>query len=331
MVQADNLIAMRRILSIDGGGIKGVFPAAFLAEVEEVADRPLADYFDLIVGTSTGGIIALGLGLGFTAKEMLAFYETRGPEIFRGNRAWRSLRQLRYARYDRQPLERALQDAFGERRLGESTKRLVVPALNLETGEVHVYKTSHHERFVMDYKVPVVEVALATAAAPTYFPTYRSAAGVPLVDGGVWANNPVGAAVVEALGVLGWSADELRVLSLGCTTEPLQAKPHEARRLGLGYWLPKLVSVFMAGQSSASLGTAQLLAGHDHVVRISPVVPNRRFRLDAPRDIESLRGLGASEARKAWPSLQRVFLGEPAAPFVPHHTAGPAHQGDQES
>ncbi len=330
MSGTDNLVGMRRILSIDGGGIKGVFPAAFLAEMEAVAGRPIADYFDLIVGTSTGGIIALGLGLGFTAEEMLRFYESKGPEIFSGHRVWRLLRQVRYARYDRQPLERALREAFGERLLGESTKRLVIPALNLETGEVHVYKTSHHERFVMDYKVPVVEVALATAAAPTYFPTYRSSVGIPLVDGGVWANNPVGPAVVEAIGVLGWSRDELRVLSLGCTTEPLRAKPHEARRLGLGYWLPKFVSVFMAGQSSGSLGAAQLLAGHDNIMRISPSVPNRRFKLDAPRDIRSLRGLGASEARKAMPGIQRVFLGETAAPFVAHHIAGHGREGERE-
>jgi patatin-like phospholipase/acyl hydrolase len=318
---------MKRILSIDGGGIKGVFPAAFLAEVEKVAGRPVAEHFDLIVGTSTGGIIALGLGLGLTAQEILSFYETRGPDIFRGRRLWRLLRQVRYAKYDREPLELALREVFGDRRLGESKTRLVVPALNLETGEVHVYKTSHHERFVMDYKLPVVEVALATAAAPTYFPTYRSAAGIPLVDGGMWANNPVGLAVVEAVGVLGWSRDELSVLSLGCTTEPLRAKPYEERRLGLGYWLPRVTSVFMAGQSSGSLGTAYLLAGHENVVRISPSVPNWRFKIDAIRDIQSLRGLGASEARKAVPRLQQVFLNETAAPFVPCNTLGGAGSG----
>jgi uncharacterized protein len=189
--------------------------------------------------------------------------------------------------------------------------------LNLETGEVHVYKTAHHERFVMDYQLPAVEVALATAAAPTYFPTYRSHAGLPLVDGGMWANNPVGLAVVEAIGVLGWQADNLRVLSLGCTTEPLKAKPGQISRHGLLYWLPKLVSVFMAGQSSASLGTAQLLAGHDHVIRVSPAVPNGRFKLDTAGEIQSLRGLGYAEARKAIPNLSSFFA-EPADDFKPY-------------
>jgi len=76
---------VKKILSIDGGGIKGVFPASFLASIEEQIGGKVSDYFDLIVGTSTGGIIALGLGLGFSAKDILSFYEERGPEIFRGN------------------------------------------------------------------------------------------------------------------------------------------------------------------------------------------------------------------------------------------------------
>jgi uncharacterized protein len=308
---------MKRILSIDGGGIRGVFPASFLASADEVIDGTIADYFDLIVGTSTGGIIAIGLGLGLAPADILRFYELHGPRVFAGNPLWRTLRRLGYSKYDREPLERALREILGDRRLGESSKRLVVPSLNLETGEVHVYKTAHHERFVMDYKVPAVEVALATAAAPTYFPTHRSAAGLPLVDGGMWANNPVGPAVVEAIGVLGWGNEELRVLSLGCTNEPLRAKPSQVKRLGMTYWLPKVVSVFMAGQSSASLGTAQLLAGHERVFRISPVLPNRRFRLDATRDIDALRGLGGAEARKAIPRLADLFFKGKADVFTP--------------
>ncbi|MEZ0115142.1 patatin-like phospholipase/acyl hydrolase [Catenulispora sp. EB89] len=94
---------MRKILSIDGGGIKGVFPAAFLAGVEESVEAPIGDYFDLIVGTSTGGIIAIGLGLGLSAQEILAFYETHGPKIFSGNRRINGLLQLGRAKYQREP------------------------------------------------------------------------------------------------------------------------------------------------------------------------------------------------------------------------------------
>src|SRR5436190_10521932 len=73
---------MRRILAIDGGGIKGVFPASFLAAVEHTTGRPIGECFDLVVGTSTGGIIALGLGMGLSAMEIMQFYETLGPGMF---------------------------------------------------------------------------------------------------------------------------------------------------------------------------------------------------------------------------------------------------------
>ena len=308
---------MRRILSIDGGGIKGVFPASFLASVEETIGEPIADYFDLIVGTSTGGIIALGLGLGLSGSEIRDFYVDRGPTIFAGNRSMKLLRQVGWSKYSPVPLEHALRDVFGERRLGDSQTRLVIPSLNLETGEVNVYKTAHHERFGMDYKLFAVDVALATATAPTYFPTYRSAAGTPLIDGGMWANNPAGAAAVEALGVLGWEAGDIQLLSLGCTTEPLKADADRTARLGVGYWATKLVPVMMAGQSSGSVGTAQLLLGHENVLRYSVTVPNGRFKLDSVKHIEALRGLGNSEARKALPRL-RTLLTEKAEPFEPY-------------
>src|SRR3546814_9614978 len=98
----------------------------------------------------------------------------------------------------------------------------MIPSLDLETGEVHVFKTAHHRRFVNDYKVAVVDVARATAAAPTYFPTHTLEAGVPLIDGGMWANNPMGPAAVKALGVLEWPKGNIRLLSVGCTESPLE-------------------------------------------------------------------------------------------------------------
>src|SRR5262249_55488929 len=146
------------------------------------------DYFDLIVGTSTGGIIALALGLGLSAQETLGFYERHGPAIFYGNRRFRSFRRWFRAKYDPGPLRSALEEAFGQRKLGESTKRLVIPSFNVETGEIHVWKTSHDAGSERDYRTRVVDVALSTAAAPTYFPTHELECGTPLIDGGMWAN-----------------------------------------------------------------------------------------------------------------------------------------------
>jgi hypothetical protein len=279
--------------------------------------RNVADYFDLIVGTSTGGIIALGLGLGYSAKEMLAFYEKYGPEIFKGSRFLRALRHVVLTKYDPAPLRNALKAEFGDRALGESKKRLVIPSCDLDTGEVYIWKTAHHVRFEHDYKQRVVDVALATAAAPSYFPSHRLAAGTPLIDGGVWANNPVAVAVVEAIGILKWNPDDLRILSLGCTAAPLDIN---AGSWGWARWGPRLASLFTRTQSSAAIGTAQhLLTNRDNLVRICPSV-GRRFGLDAIPEIPSLKGLGNSEARKQIDLLRPMFFAAPAEPFEPFHS-----------
>ena len=226
------------------------------------------------------------------------------------------LRTFYAAKYDPKPLHDALINAFGDKLLGDSKTRLLIPSLNLETGEVHVFKTAHHSRFVRDYKEKAVDVALATAAAPTYFPTHTLSSGEPLVDGGMWANNPMGTAAVEALGVLEWPRGDIRLLGIGCTETPPDTANRRARGI-VNYWATRLVSIFMAGQSSSSLGTAQLLLGHDNVHRVSPHVGGGRYKLDRANAIKSLKGLGASEARKEFPKVQSMFLSDEGRPFVP--------------
>jgi hypothetical protein len=312
-------MTVKRILSLDGGGIKGAFHVAFLAAIEERLPHPVAAYFDLIAGTSTGGIIALGLGLGFTARQMVELYEKLGATVF-PSRRFRVIHDLFWAKYRPEPLRRAMESAFGDRVLGESRARLVIPSLSLETGKVHVYKTAHHPLFEMDYQESAVRVALATAAAPTYFPPHRSSSGIPLADGGLWANNPVGMAVVEAIGVLEWERANLRVLSLGCPTAPVDVGVARWRGKGELYWARRLADVFMSGQSFGSLGTAQLLAGHDNVHRVCSPAPAGRFGLDSISEIDSLKGLGSAHAREALPALRAAFFSEPAEPFEPYHS-----------
>ena len=153
---------IKKILAIDGGGIKGVFPASFLSSVEDTIGDKVSNYFDLIVGTSTGGIIALGLGMGMPSSEILSFYKELGPNIFR-KKPFNAIRRLFSSKYNQAPLRSALESKFKAFKLGESSKRLVIPSLNLETGSVHLYKTAHHPRLEMDYKESVVSIALATA------------------------------------------------------------------------------------------------------------------------------------------------------------------------
>lgn len=324
---------IRRILSIDGGGIKGVLPAAFLATVEETTGKRIIDHFDLIAGTSTGGIIALGLGLGLTAHEVLDFYQRQGPKIFsqRGKGSigqWvmdtlyakaLSARRLLFSKYDPVALRTALEEAFGDRILSESRTRLLIPAFDRQRREVHVFKTSHHPRFVLDFKKRAVDVALATAAAPTYLPSHFLDNGISLLDGGIWANNPVGIAAVEGVGVLRWPQDQIRILSIGCTEEAI-AIPSRAGILGLGF---KMADIFLLGQSRAAIGTAKLLTGHTEdnkrLYRYQHIASIGEFALDATSQISTLKGIGVGLAREAMPQVDSVFLGAPCDKFIPYH------------
>lgn len=307
---------IRRVLCIDGGGIKGIFPAAFLASIEQATSTRISENFDLVVGTSTGGIIALGLGLGMSSAEILAFYREAGPNIFRTFPLLHAVRHLFATKYGTDALRDALEARFGDRRLGDSRLRLVIPAQNLETGEVHIFKTAHHERFVMDHREKALDVALATTAAPTYFPTHWLY-GSPLVDGGTWANNPIGVATVEATAVLGWPTSDIRVLSVGCTTAPLDVGILRRWPLGRLLWAPKIADVMMAGQASAAAGTAKLILGSERILRVSSVVAPKRFLLDSAGEIEALEGLGRGEARQHVDRIARDFLFAPADRFVP--------------
>ena len=319
---------VRRILTIDGGGIRGVFPAAFLAELEKDLKYPIARYFDLIAGTSTGGIIAIGLALGVTAAELKALYEEKGPAIFGQARSGlRGLlakvrflgRWLWRPKYDAEELHSAVKGAFGKRRLGDAMTRLVIPAWHSQTQRAYLFKTAHHERFQTDYQVPAVDVAMATASAPSYFREHRTVAGVGLIDGGLWANNPAAVAVVEAMGLLGWSASQLKVLSIGCL-EDVGSAQEEYGIVRLGQQLHRF---FLRSQSEGSLGIARILTGHTDsrptVYRISQVASARLLALDNTRNVRQLVDRGVTEARQQKPHIKSEFFSTPTEEFVPHH------------
>lgn len=324
----ENKTSKRRILSIDGGGILGAFPAAFLAEMERGLDRPVGSYFDLIAGTSTGGILALGLGMGMRASEILDLYENRGSEIFGGKRGVlvdflvRNLRRVRWFfrnKYDSDRLRKVLRDVFGEKLIGEAKTRLVVPAWNPLTKSVHIYKTAHHPRLRTDYRSSVVDAALATSAAPSYFQQHVTQHGVGLIDGGIWANNPVAVAVVEAIAVLGWPRESLHVLSLGCLEETYSVPKHA----GLGGVGLNILKLFMDGQSYGAMGMAKLLTDDEHgrraIYRVDSAVPRGVYKMDDASVVQEMKGLGHSHARNRKPVLENVFFDKPAGVFKPYH------------
>jgi uncharacterized protein len=305
-----------QILSLDGGGLRGMFSAAILARLEEDLGARIVDHFDLIAGTSTGGIIALGLGLGLSPRQILEFYTEHGPRIFRDRSRLRGLRHFLRAKYSAEPLRRALASVFGERRFGESTKRLVITSYNLDANDVYLFRTPHLPSLRRDWRERAVDVAMATAAAPTYLPGVRLD-GARLVDGGIWANNPTMVALTEALGPLGLSRATVRIVSVGTTSDVR----HRSRWLdggGLLPWARDIVEVLMHAQSESAVKQARHFLSPERVLRLNPAVPAGLLTLDKV-DADHLIGLAGHESRIASPTFRQSFGDHLAPVYQPYY------------
>lgn len=308
-----------QILSLDGGGFKGLFSAVVLAKIEEKSGHRIIDHFDLITGTSTGGLIALGLGMGLSPREIVQFYVNQGPKIFSNWFGWRSWLQWLYRKFPQGPLEKALRDgsAFGDKLLGQSTKRLVIPSYNVGADQVRLFKTPHHPRLTTDLHIPAWKIALATSAAPTYFPACRHIDQQRLIDGGVWANNPSMIGIVEAVSMLGVPLQTIKVFSLG-TTDSRKARSKALDTGGNIRWMFRhdALEVLMRGQSVGVNGQVAHLIGTDNFRRIDPIVPHGIFRLDG-LNIEELFAEAEHIALHEAPSFREFFGVHVSAPYIP--------------
>lgn len=317
-----------RILSIDGGGIRGILPASILAEFERqyLGGHSAGDYFDLIAGTSTGGIIALGLSIGLPASDILQVYFDHGEEIFPSSkppleglkRLWAKARSLAYYQYDREPLERELRRIFGARPFGDAQRRLCIPSFDGFT-EVNIFKTPHHPDFKLDWREEMVTVALATSAAPTYFSIYRDGQR-RFADGGVWANNPVMVALVDALSCNDLDRDQIDILSLGCCDAEMTISDAQVLRGGLWHWRD-IVSSAMYLSSQNALGQAGLLIGRDRLIRLNaPLLPDGPIGLDdVKRAKAELPNVAKELALANGPAVASRFFNEKAEPYMPFH------------
>lgn len=198
-----------KILSIDGGGIKGLYSASILASFEKKTGKNITDYFDMICGTSTGGLIAIGLANGMSAQSLVDLYMNQGSKIFptsdnnfiRGfQNSYKTIKQIFFlSKHSVRPLKSILEDLFGDKTMNGSNNLLCIPSFNLTNGQPKVFKKSGNqtEHFVDD-NIKLVDIALATSAAPSYYPIHEHK-GVLYTDGGVWANNPSLCGLLEAL------------------------------------------------------------------------------------------------------------------------------------
>lgn len=305
-----------QILSLDGGGIKGIFSAAVLTHLEEDLQINIADHFDLITGTSTGGIIALCLGFGMRPRDIVRFYVDKGPLIFPDTRI-KKIRRCWRNKFNPEPLKSALKECFGDKVLGDSRNRLVIPSYNIGEDDVYLFKTPHHERLRRDYKVPFWKVAMATSVAPTYFPSFREVDHLRLVDGGVWANNPTMIGIVEAISILKVPFETISVFSLG-TTDEVKGCPKNLDDGGLWQWKTAVIDVVLRGQSIGAITQAMHLLGRERVLRLDPKVPDKLFALDKI-SAKELLSKATHESRHISPIVMTMFMNHNAPAFKPYH------------
>lgn len=211
----------RLVLSLDGGGMKGLIIAAFLDSRPKGFPDP--DDFNLVSGTSTGGVIALAIRMGLSPASMMSYYQTNGPRIF--PQGPRRVKLFKRNRYKVVGLEDSLRDVFGIRRLKEIDRPLLIPALDWKATERQNAAFFFEENSPFSY----FSAARATSAAPTYFQAYALDHRL-LVDGGLAMNNPAMGAVTHAREL--WPDDELEVWSVGTGREP--GKRHRYPRTTLG-------------------------------------------------------------------------------------------------
>lgn len=207
---------------------------------------------------------------------------------------------------------------FGEQILGESRVPLVIPSFDLGENRVYLFKTPHHERLKRDWRVPFWQVAVATSAAPAFFPAFSLPEDhVRLIDGGVWANNPAMVGVVEAVSWFGQPLETIRILSLGTTADP-RTRKRNLDNGGLLQWVrsPNVVNVLLTGQSAGAFTQVQHLIGRDNAHRLDPQAPAGLTGLDAA-DARDLKAKAAYHSRFFCPTFEATFADHIATPYCP--------------
>lgn len=289
---------MTAVLSIDGGGIRGLIPALVLREIEDRTDMPTAKLFDQVAGTSTGGILALGLSLpedngsepAYSAGELAQLYADRGPDIF-DRSFWKGVSSVGGTfdeKYSQEGLKEVLTDYFGHTPLGKAQTDVLVSTYDIQNREPFFFKSWYEEHA----HVEMSRVARATSAAPTYFePALASVEGSEhaLIDGGVFVNNPAMSAYAEARRRTP-EGEDIRVVSLGTGAMTRPISYDEAEGWGKAEWVLPLLSVVFDGvQDAVNYQLDYILGERFHRFQIPLRVASDDMDNASPGNIENLR------------------------------------------
>ena len=261
-----------KILSVDGGGIRGIFPTYILHCISQRLGIKINEKFDMIAGTSTGAIIAAAIACDIETLRIVELYREQGPKIFPRKKAFFSSKTVSAMKslYDNNYLKKVLQDTFGDILLGNINKPLLLPATDIGYGGVHVFKSSYSEDFIRDQHVLVSDAVLASCSAPTYFDPAKVNEYL-LADGGLWANNPSLAAVIDAQRRLNIDLSDIRILSLGTGHSRTSYGVNTKRKWGFlrGWKGPEFISFLMSLQAQSTHNYLQLILNEGQMLRLN--------------------------------------------------------------
>jgi uncharacterized protein len=281
-------------LSLTGGGYRGLFTARSLQVIEEYVGVPIGQRFDLTCGTSIGGIVAIAVAFEVPMKKVVEVFEQYGAAIFpphelpstkigKGLDLWRHARKPRYST---EPLREAITELIDkDATLNDAKHAVAIPAVNVTQGKPQVFKTRHKQEWTRDWKFKAVDVAVATAAAPTFY-ELAEVGGNLYADGGLFANAPDLVALHEAEHFFSVPTDAVRILSIGTTTKSYSVSFGSGRQFGIADWMEdqRLFSVTISAQQQF---VDQL---------IQHKLQDRYFRLDHEPSQEQAKDLGLDVA-----------------------------------
>jgi patatin-like phospholipase/acyl hydrolase len=282
------------VLAVDGGGIRGVVPAIVMAAIEERTGRRIGELFDLIAGTSTGGILALGSAVpdehgkpAFAATDLLSLYVDHGQEIFPQHHIWRdplAWRGVARPKYDPGPLERLLRERFGDTMMSQGVTELAITSYDMYRSQPFFFKRSY-ARDNAAWDCEMWKAARSTSAAPTYFPPFQlepfsvTDTMHVLVDGGVFVNNPTVCGYVEALDLWAVAQPDTEIVVCSIGTGSKRMRQHDdIERWGALEWAPAILDTVFDGVADAvDYQMTRLCRHEDDIERYF------RFQTDVPQ------------------------------------------------
>jgi hypothetical protein len=310
------------VLALSGGGYRALYSATILRQLEEVLGQSIARHFDLICGTSAGGLLAMGLAAEIPASTLQAMFEDHGERIFNTRNFWRKCTGFFFrAKHSNAGLREVLIETFRDQTIGDLRHRVLVPSVNYSTGRGQFFKTPHHPTFELDHKMSLVDVAMATSAAPVYFPIVRNPRGA-FVDGGLVGNAPGLFGLHEVKTFLAPAQEaKIRVLSIGTMTNG--ATMPGAAKLDRGFfqWRESLFNLVISAQESSVDYMLKQSLRDDYLSLDEKPTPEQSI------DVEKLDSVSVAATNtlkdRAMFTFQRT-VGDPK--FIPfrEHLAAPA-------